>query len=91
MTALRLLFGLGAALALAACSEPTSIEPQPEPDCRVPVDPEVSVGVSVGSNSGVRTGGSVVFDASGNNGVLDENGNCILLEGGSKVSVGIGF
>ena len=75
---------------LTACSEP-NVEPKPELDCRVPVDPEVSVGVSVGTGSGVRTGGSVVFDASGNNGVLNEDGACELVETSSKVRVGIGF
>ncbi|MEM9715625.1 MAG: hypothetical protein AAF826_03810 [Pseudomonadota bacterium] len=74
---------------LAACSAPET-EPRPEPNCRVPIDPAVSVGVSVGS-SGVRTGGSVVFDASGNNGLLDENGECVLIESKSKFRVGIGF
>ncbi|MEO0342976.1 MAG: hypothetical protein AAF198_06015 [Pseudomonadota bacterium] len=74
---------------LMSCA-PTETDPKPEPNCRVPVDPTVSVGVGVGTG-GLRTGGAVVFDASGNNGVLDEDGNCVLIEGNSKVRIGIGF
>jgi len=78
------------ALGLVACAEPDQAAERPEPNCRVPVEPTVTVGVGVGS-SGTRVGGGVVFDASGNNGILNEDGECELIETKSRVRVGIGF
>ena len=78
------------ALFVTACAPNEPEDRKPTPNCRVPVDPGVTFGVSVGT-SGVKTGGAVVIDASGNNGVLDETGKCVLVEEKSKVTVGIGF
>ncbi|MEM0977568.1 MAG: hypothetical protein AAGJ34_08545 [Pseudomonadota bacterium] len=79
-----------ALVVLSACSKPADTEPKPELNCRVPVEPTVGVGVRVGSG-GTDVGGGVVFDASGNNGVLDENGVCQKVETEGRIRIGIGF
>ena len=77
-------------LIVSGCTSSEPVEERPVLNCRVPVDPTVTVGVGVGSNSGLRVGGGIEIDASGNNGTLDAEGNCILVETSSKVTIGIG-
>ena len=87
----RIFISVAICLSLGACTPSGGPAQQmPQADCRIPVPPKVKAGVSVGSG-GIKTSGGITFDASGNNGVLDEAGECIPLPNAPQIEIGLGF
>lgn len=88
MTYMHSLLFVAIAFSFTACS--TTPPEMPEPNCRIPVPPEIGLTLRGGSG-GLDTDLSALLDLSGNNGFLNVEMECVPMKSEKTVKIRVGL